>query len=63
LVSQARSIISLELVRIIAKEPCKVGEVKKRVVKTLKWPTLKEWKLTPAEVLEMQKEDPTLEKY
>ena len=58
MVSQARSIISLELVRIIAKEPCKVGEVKKRVVKTLK-----EWKLTPAEVLEMQKEDPTLEKY
>jgi len=30
-------------------------------VKPLKWPALKEWKLTPAEVLEMQKEE--YEKY
>src|SRR6218665_815052 len=37
--------------------------VKERGVKPLKLPVLKEWKLTPAEVLEMQKQDPTLEKY
>src|SRR6218665_2239296 len=39
------------------------GEVKEKVVKPLKWPALKEWKLTPAAVIEMQKNDPTLEKY
>src|SRR6218665_3704796 len=37
--------------------------VKEQGVKPHKWPALKKWKLTPADVLEMQKQDPTLEKY
>ena len=37
--------------------------VKEHGVKPLRWPALKEWKLTPADVLDMQKQDPTLEKY
>src|SRR6218665_3704127 len=37
--------------------------VKERGVKPLKWPALEKWKFTPADVLEMQKQDPTLEKY
>src|SRR6218665_3433321 len=39
------------------------SEVKGKVVKPLKWPALKEWKLTPAEVLEMQTNNPTQGKY
>ena len=37
--------------------------VKERGVEPLKWPALKKWKLTTADVLEMQKQNPTLEKY
>src|SRR6218665_579917 len=37
--------------------------VKERRVKSPKWPALEKWKLTSADVLEMQKQDPTLEKY
>jgi len=37
--------------------------VNERGVEPLKWPALKKWKLTPADVLEMLGQDPTLEKY
>lgn len=41
----------------------KTGEEKRQVVKPLKWPVLKEWNVKPSEVLEMQKEDSTLDQY
>src|SRR6218665_941349 len=41
----------------------KTGESKMRGVKPLKWPVLTEWNVTPAEVLKMQIEDKTLDKY
>ena len=41
----------------------KTGETRMRGVKSLKWPVLTEWDVTPAEVLKMQMEDKTLDKY
>src|SRR6218665_3153317 len=41
----------------------KTGDTRRRGINPLKWPVLPEWKVTPSEVLEMQMEDPTLEKY
>src|SRR6218665_968477 len=41
----------------------KTGEEKRQVVKPLKWPVLKKWNVKPSKVLEMQKEDSTLDQY
>src|SRR6218665_3516013 len=41
----------------------KIGDTRQLGITPLKWHVLTEWKLTPSEVLEMQLEDPTLEKY
>src|SRR6218665_2799416 len=41
----------------------KTGDTRRRGIRPLKWPVLTEWKVTPSEVLDMQMEDPTLEKY
>ena len=41
----------------------KTEETRIRGVKPLKWPVLTKWDVTPAEVLKMQIEDKTLDKY